>query len=273
MNLRILVDNNTFIDQYYAGEPGISYYIEEEGKAFLFDVGYSRIFLDNAFSMGISITSVDEVILSHGHNDHTRGLLFLHELYAKHHRRNVPILAHPQVFAPRRVGPLHIGAPISPERLCGVFAMRLEKGPVWLSKRLVYLGEIKRITPFEGKVPIGEIYSGGQWMPDYVWDDTALAYCSEQGLVIITGCAHAGICNIIEQAKRICRDERVAAVVGGFHLLNPDKETLEKTVEYFHSLHPKAVYAAHCCDFPSKYALAGVVPVMEAGVNLSLSWE
>ena len=273
MKLRVLVDNNTLIDQYYVGEPGLSYYIEEAGKSYLFDVGYSHIFLKNAFDMALPVADIDGVILSHGHNDHTRGLLFLHELYEKQHRRNVPIFAHPLAFARRRVGALSVGAPLTVHELTGVFAPQLERRPVWISDRLVYLGQIKRRNTFEGRRPAGEIEMDGRWQADYVLDDTALAYCSARGLVIITGCSHAGICNIIEQARQICGEETVAAVIGGFHLMNPEADVLARTAAYFKKLQPEAVYAAHCCDFASKKALAEVVLVREVGVNLSISWE
>lgn len=272
MKLRILVDNYTFIDQYYVGEPGLSYYLEEDGKTWLFDAGYSDIFLKNAFSMNLPMHALDGVVISHGHNDHTRGLLYLHEWYEKLGRYGVPLLAHPAAFAPKRVGTLDIGSPMTAEALSGVFALRLEKKPLWLSPKLAYLGEIEKTNSFEGHRPIGKTKVGGQWESDFVCDDTALAYRSEEGLVVIAGCSHAGICNIIEQAKRVCRDERIAAVVGGFHLMNPEPDVLEQTVAYFKALQPGVVYAAHCCDFPSKRALADVVPVKEAGVNLELEW-
>lgn len=272
MKLRILTDNNTFIDQYYIGEPGVSYYLEDDGRTWLFDTGYSQVFLQNAFAMALPADKVDGVVISHGHNDHTRGLLYLHEWYEKLGRYGVPLIAHPEAFAPKRIGTMDIGSPMTAEALSGVFALRLEKKPLWLSKKLVYLGEIERTNSFEGHRPIGQTKIGGQWKSDFLYDDTGLAYCSEDGLVVIAGCSHAGICNIIEQAKRVCRDERIAAVIGGFHLLQPDPDVLAQTLDYFASVRPGAVYAAHCCDFASKCALAGVVPVREAGVNLALEW-
>ena len=77
MKLTVLLDNNTFIDQYYLGEPGVSYFIEVDGKKVLFDVGYSDAFLTNAQKAGIDLADIDFVILSHGHLDHTRGLPYL----------------------------------------------------------------------------------------------------------------------------------------------------------------------------------------------------
>ena len=76
MKLTILTDNTTRIDEYYLGEPGVSYYIEDGERKILFDTGYSDVYLQNAKKLGIDLKQVDTVVLSHGHNDHTRGLLF-----------------------------------------------------------------------------------------------------------------------------------------------------------------------------------------------------
>ena len=79
MKLRVLVDNNTYIDRYYLGEPAVSYYIECDGIRLLFDAGYSDVFLKNAEALGIDLGLVTHMVFSHGHNDHTRGLKFMKE--------------------------------------------------------------------------------------------------------------------------------------------------------------------------------------------------
>ena len=77
MKLTVLVDNNTYIDQYYLGEPALSFYIEDGTEKILFDTGYSDAFIKNAEQMGIDLGALTYIVLSHGHNDHTRGLPFL----------------------------------------------------------------------------------------------------------------------------------------------------------------------------------------------------
>ena len=95
MKLTVLVDNNTYIDQYYAGEPAVSYYIETDDIKILFDTGYSDIFIKNACSMGIDLDSLTHIVLSHGHNDHSRGLKYL-----RHHYDlpDIRLIAHPLCF-------------------------------------------------------------------------------------------------------------------------------------------------------------------------------
>jgi 7,8-dihydropterin-6-yl-methyl-4-(beta-D-ribofuranosyl)aminobenzene 5'-phosphate synthase len=104
-------------------------------------------------------------------------------------------------------------------------------------------------------------------------DDTALAYKSEKGLVIITGCSHSGICNIVEYAKKVCNDDRVVDIVGGFHLLNPPSKQLYSTLEYMRSLKPNEVHACHCTDLYSKIQLSQVVNVKEIGVGTVLEYD
>ena len=96
VKLTILTDNTTRIDAYYLGEPAVSYFIECDGMKFLFDTGYSDVYLKNAERIGIDLHQLDAIIFSHGHNDHTGGLEFLPEAI-----RDIPLYAHPDAFAPK----------------------------------------------------------------------------------------------------------------------------------------------------------------------------
>ena len=100
-----------------------------------------------------------------------------------------------------------------------------------------------------------------------------MVYKSSQGLVIITGCSHSGICNIIEYARKICKESRVSDIIGGFHFLKPKKMLLRKTLDYMKQLKPGAVHACHCTDLKSKIALAEVVNLEEVGVGLKSSFQ
>jgi 7,8-dihydropterin-6-yl-methyl-4-(beta-D-ribofuranosyl)aminobenzene 5'-phosphate synthase len=278
MKLTVLVDNNTLIDRYFLGEPAVSYLIETEGRKVLFDVGYSEAFFVNARKLLLDLLDVDFVVLSHGHIDHTGGLVPLLRLYTeakieKLEAKRPTLVAHPLTLSSRRLGDLpEIGSLLSADKLSGFFHLQLSRDPVWLTERLVFLGEIERINDFEAQKPLGRILEDGVEKDDFLLDDSALAYKAPQGLVIITGCSHAGICNIIAQARRICGEDRVVDIVGGLHLLDPPAAQLEGTLEFLKALVPGSVHACHCTDLRSKIALSRVVSLEEVGVGLALEY-
>lgn len=279
MKLTVLVDNNTLIDRYFYGEPGVSFFIEDKGKRILFDVGYSDAFIKNAQKMNIDLLHIDFLVLSHGHLDHTWGLDPLIKLYTeaileKKAYKKPTLVAHPLIFLTKRINGLgEIGAIISEEKVSQHFKIKLSKDPVWLTEKLVFLGQIERKTNFEAKSPIGTIVKPNVEEDDYSTDESAIAYKSSRGLVIIVACAHSGICNTIEYAKKTCGDTRVIDVVGGFHLLDPSEEQLHGTLEYMKNLEPDEVHACHCTDLNSKIALSHVVNLKEVGVGLKLEYE
>ena len=277
MKLTVLVDNNTIIDRYFLGEPAVSYYIECEGKKYLFDTGYSNILLTNANKMGIDLLALDTILISHGHNDHTWGLNELVRLYTESifegRSLKIPtIIAHPDAFLEKRESGLIIGSMLTARQLQSTFPLNLSRKPVMLSDKLIFLGEIERSNLFEAKKSIGETLQNGMWQEDFVLDDSALVYKSDQGLVIITGCSHSGICNIIEYAKKVCNEERICDIIGGFHLLNPSHQQLSNTCEYLKRNRICTIHACHCTDMQSKIKLAQVVNIKEVGVGLVVEY-
>ena len=277
MKLSVLVDNNTIIDKYLLGEPAVSYFLEDGDKRILFDVGYSDIFIHNAKQMNIDLFELDYLILSHGHLDHTWGLKPLINLYSENDKKltkKPKFVAHPDVFARKVVDEFEeIGVNVSQEDVSKYFSIDLHKEPVWLTDKLVFLGEIKRKNDFEAQTPIGKTIINNKEQDDYVIDDTALAYKSDKGLVIIVGCAHAGICNIVEQAKKICNENRIVDIVGGLHLLNPSEKQLKNTLKYLKELKVDKLHACHCTDLESKIALSSVSELKEVGVGLTIEYK
>ncbi|MDD2390445.1 MAG: MBL fold metallo-hydrolase [Desulfobacterales bacterium] len=277
MKLTVLVDNNTYIDNYFLAEPGLSFFIEDQDTRLLFDCGYSHIFFENARKMGIDLLFLDYLVFSHCHMDHTWGVDTLIREYTNailqnHLHKKPELVAHPKAFISTVIdGVGEIGSIISEEKLKQQFKLSLSSVPVHLTDRLVYLGEIPRKFSFESHHPLGR--KEGETQDDFVIDDTALAYKSEDGLVIITGCSHAGICNILEYARRVCRDDRIVDIIGGLHLLNPPKEQMQGTLDYLKGLGLKKLHACHCTDFDSKVCLTAVAPVKEVGVGLCLEYR
>ena len=268
MKLTILMDNNTYIDQYYLGEPAFSVYIEDGAEKILFDTGYSDAFLRNAEQMRIDMNALTYIVLSHGHNDHSRGLTFL---WDKYDLKNVKLVAHPGVFVPKRYMGVDVGAPFSKQDCIDHGLQVIDgSGPVKITERLTFLGEIPRVTPFESREPIGECTDIG--MADFVMDDSALAYEGKEGVFIVTGCSHSGICNIVLQALRMSRHKTVSGIIGGFHLLKKNQQ-LTETIRFLEHYTKGMLYPCHCVSFAAKHEMMNTLPLTEVGVGLKLDIE
>lgn len=266
MKLKVLEDNNTFIDMYYLGEPAVSYYIEDGNDKILFDVGYSDAFMINAKKMGIDLDKVNKLVISHGHDDHTGGLK---DFFSE--KRNIELISHPESFNYKEdVTGLSIGSSLSKEELDEVCSLNLTKEPVQVSENIVYLGEIPIMNDFEPRYTIGKSIIGGKKVDDLVEEDSAVVYKSNQGLFIITGCSHSGICNIIEYAKKVCNDNRIYGVIGGFHLFEINNR-LERTIKYLKQNNIKLLYPCHCVSLEAKIEMGKELDIKEVGVGLEIN--
>jgi 7,8-dihydropterin-6-yl-methyl-4-(beta-D-ribofuranosyl)aminobenzene 5'-phosphate synthase len=278
MKLTVLLDNHTFIDRYFLAEPGVSYFIEADGMKILFDAGYSDAFIRNAQKLQINLLDLDIVVLSHGHLDHTWGLSPLIQLYTEgmlegRQVKRPTLMAHPGVLASRKLRTIpEIGSILSAEKLALYFDLQFSREPVQLTEHMTFLGEIERMTDFEARNPLGVIMDNGKEVADTLLDDSAIVYQSPGGLVLITGCSHSGICNIVEYAKKITGEDKVLDIIGGFHLLDPTAEQLQGTLAYLEKLEPERVHACHCTDLRSKIAMSRSVEVKEVGVGLVLEY-
>jgi 7,8-dihydropterin-6-yl-methyl-4-(beta-D-ribofuranosyl)aminobenzene 5'-phosphate synthase len=280
LTLQVLVDNTTLVDRYFGGEPALSLYLECGGKHILFDTGYSGLLCRNAEKMGIDLFDLDYIVLSHGHIDHTGGLpslmrLFLEAAIEERPHRVPMVVAHPHCFCPRPMPRFaDAGSPVDEARLAQQFPVTTSRTPVWLTGDLVFLGEIERTM--DDAVPNRQakrtIITPGGMEPDRVLDDTALAFRSRSGLVIITGCSHAGIANTIRYAQKVCKEPRVRDVIGGFHLKEADRAALSATLACMERVGPAALHPCHCTSLGAKIALAGVTTVGEVGVGSVLEF-
>jgi len=266
LKLQVLVDNNTFIDSYYYGEPAVSYYIEMDDKRILFDTGYSDVMIKNAHLMGIELSKITHIVLSHGHNDHSRGLKYLSKSIDL---ANVKLIAHPHCFFPKQIDGEDIGAPYNEDDIAKILCYQPQITPLYITDNCCFLGQIPRVTDFESKHPIGTITCKGQEIDDFLYDDTALVCNTSKGLFIITGCSHSGICNIIDYAKKQYKNTEIAGVIGGFHLLEVNKQ-LSETVDYLKKQEIKKMYPCHCVSLHAKAKLIKEFNVEEVGVGLTI---
>ena len=235
MKIKVLVDN-TALDSFEA-EHGFSIIVEAD-KKILFDVGPNALFLKNAERLGEDISDVETVVLSHGHWDHGDGL---------EHLSGKELILHPDCFIERfrKHNKTHVGLSKSKKELSSLYSIKESRSPLWISENIVFLGEIPRKTQFESKVSPFLLPDGD---PDFVNDDSAIVIKSPKGLVVISGCAHSGICNIVDYAKEVCQVERIHAVIGGFHLKEIDELTAN-TIKYLKSAKVELLLPTHCTSF------------------------
>ena len=240
MKLTVLMDNNTYIDRYYLGEPAACYLLETGERTILLDTGYSACTLENARRMEVDLSRVTDIVLSHGHDDHTGGLLPFLSAFPQ----PVRLFAHPDAFLSKRFDGRSVGVPFDPAALPAHAELCLSRGPAELTPGVLFLGEIPRTNLLEAP-PVGETLRGGTWEPDRLLDDTALALATKSGLFLLTGCSHAGICNMLQYALSLTGETRVAGVLGGLHLFEPSPQ-LDFVLARLAQLGAKTLYPCHC---------------------------
>ena len=234
-----------YMDKIFLAQHGFSAFIEAE-KNILFDTGSTGVFIGNAALLEIDLNATDLIVLSHGHWDHANGLKALHKKGIKK-----KLLVHPGAFVDRRkASGEYNGILYNQEEMAEKFDLILSREPYQITDNIYFLGEIPRLNDFEAQKTTFFYMDKGEQLQDFVMDDTSLAIKTEKGLVIVTGCSHAGICNIVEYARQVTNQEKVHIVMGGFHLLE-DQVQLQKTIDYFLKNRVDHLYPMHCTDLPS----------------------
>jgi len=236
MKMYILADNHA--GKVCSAEWGFSLYIQASTNILL-DFGASNLFLKNAEKIGVDPLNSEYLVLSHGHWDHGNGLEFLPKK---------KLICHPEAFIRRFSGKRQIGLPFDLEEGKEKFDLILSSEPYEIDENITFLGEIPRLNDFEAKDTIFRKEDGSK---DFVLDDTGLVIKTEKGLVVVSGCAHAGICNTVDYAKEITKTDEVLVAFGGFHLKGNDEITV-KTINYLKTIGVKYAIPTHCTQFPAQ---------------------
>jgi 7,8-dihydropterin-6-yl-methyl-4-(beta-D-ribofuranosyl)aminobenzene 5'-phosphate synthase len=256
--------------QFPLAEHGFSMLIRvfygAESEIILFDTGGSPdVAVENARRMGLNLKEVDCIVLSHGHYDHFGGLLSVVKAVGK---KGLPIIVHDNMFevrgsetadrSIRKYSEFPTRTELSPAKIIST------KQPFLVAHDMVCVtGEIPRETSFEKGFVRHRVLINGTWQPDpLILDDRAIVInVKGKGLVVISGCAHAGIINTVKYAQKITGVRDVYAVMGGFHLAGKEKtETIKLTIMELQKINPKLVAPMHCTGWRGMFAIAEALP-------------
>jgi len=258
LRVTVLVENSVIYPFDVIGEHGFSVFVEMEDFCFLFDTGQGKALINNALALKKDLRTIKFLYLSHGHYDHTGGLAELLKIKAP-----LDIYAHPDIFLERywMKGGVkkYIGIPFTKAYLEGLGARFIfHREFQEIAKNVFSSGEVPRKTPFEKidkemKVKIGE----EEFVQDELLDDYSLAIKTKKGLVIILGCAHSGIVNIINHFVEKTGVDKIYAVLGGTHLGFASEEQLEETLKVLKEYEIEKLGASHCTGLSAAGRLFG----------------
>ena len=258
MNIVTLVENTAGRVGVLA-EWGLSILVDVDGLKVLLDTGQSTSVVHNASVLGIDLSIIDKIVLSHGHFDHTGGLRQL--LSAM--RKQVEIIAHPDIWdakyvqRPGEKSHSYIGIPFQKDELESLGAsFTLTNEPLWISDNIVTTGEIPMLTDYEKIDANLYVKREGAFRPDPLKDDMALVIKTDRGLVIVAGCAHRGIINTLRHAQKLAGVETIDTVVGGTHLFRAAEDQIELTIAELKGFGIQRLGASHCTGFRASVRLA-----------------
>ncbi|MGQ9652357.1 MAG: MBL fold metallo-hydrolase [Phycisphaerae bacterium] len=260
VRITVLVENTAESPGLLA-EHGLAFWIEAGSQCILFDTGQGGVLVSNACRLGISLSRVDAVVLSHGHYDHTGGL-------AEALRGNRPnaIYAHPDALKPKFARnkdgtSREIGIPVACEQ--AVDRRRgqlvLTEGPTAVFNGLMVTGPVPRVTEFEDTG--GPFFLDPQCRsPDPIVDDQAVFFESTQGTVVLLGCAHAGVINTLRYVRQLTGERPIHTVLGGMHLVGASAQRLKRTIDELREMNIHRLGPAHCTGRAATAALWDALP-------------
>jgi len=241
----------------FLAEWGLSLLVEADDTRILFDTGLSFSAVHNAKLMGIDLSEIDCIVISHGHADHTGGLREVLKICG-----DVPVIGHPDIWTAKYVkrndGPeKYCGIPFSAEQLESLGArFKLGTEPVRIADGITTTGEIPMLTGYEYIEDNLFVKEDGLLQPDKLADDLSLVIDTVYGLVVILGCAHRGLINTLRHAQKITGNKSVYAAVGGTHLLRASQERMDNTVADLKKMGIQRLGVSHCTGFHACARLA-----------------
>ncbi len=253
------LSENTAATGNLLAELGLSILVETDTLNILLDTGQSISTSHNADILGVDLNKIDKIVLSHGHYDHTGGLRRI----LRKMRKEVEIIAHPDIWLAKYArrqgqGDRYIGIPFQRQELEGLGArFNLTTKPVKITDNIMTTSEIPMVTEFEEIEPNRFfVKEDSGWQPDKLLDDQALIMNTEQGLVVILGCAHRGIINTLYHAQQLTGVKQIHMVLGGCHLIGATEERIWLTIAALRELGVQRIGVSHCTGLPAAVIIA-----------------
>ncbi len=248
LQITTLIENMPDEEGNLLAEHGLSLHIEFDGKRILFDTGQTGDFVKNAKVLGIDLKVLDDIIISHGHYDHSGGVMTL----LSEMEKPLPFYVGEGFFVPKYK---HLsdgthrynGNPFTRQELMDrkVDLRMVTEDITLLTEKIILFNNFPAVSGFERRNEKFVLPDGEAYKVDAFEEEIALGLRTSKGLVLIVGCSHVGICNIL-QAVRSRVEEPIYAVLGGTHLMEADEERLEKTMEVFRKFGVQCVAVSHC---------------------------
>ena len=264
LKITVLTEDSVLYESHYLGQHGVSFLLEgakgSDVMRILVDVGQnSQALLNNMKLMNISPSIIDAVVLTHCHYDHTQGVA---KMLREIGKRDIQVIAHRDIFRLnfvtepylRHVGIMPGDSREEIEKAGG--SLLLTRDPVKLMSGITTTGEVKRQTDFEEVGIALKTIEGGEVVDDQMLDDiSVVANINGKGLVIVTGCSHAGIVNIARHAVELTGCDKIEGIFGGLHLVDASDVRIRRTSEELSKLNPEWICVGHCTGFKAQVEL------------------